>query len=82
MVNRFRSANEQIAAQARALGYDGWVPFVCECADERCVQLIRMPVDAFDDVVSSGGALTFPGHRPRRPDGVHGERAGNTDERA
>jgi hypothetical protein len=43
------------------------VPFVCECADERCLQIISIPLDEFDGIVASGAFLTFPGHR--RPTG-------------
>jgi hypothetical protein len=66
MESRFRAANERIASQARDLGYEGWVPFICECTDDRCVQIISVAIEEFDGIVSSGSFLTFPGHRGPR----------------
>jgi hypothetical protein len=81
MDNRFRAANERIARQAAQLEYDGWVPFVCECADERCFQLIRVPLADYEEIAATPDRfLLFPGHR--QPDaGVKKEEARGADER-
>jgi hypothetical protein len=58
----FRTANEQIGATARALGIEH-VPFICECADERCTDIVRLTVVEYEDVRSSGRLfLNAPGH--------------------
>jgi hypothetical protein len=81
MESRFRAANERIARQATELDYDGWVPFVCECADERCFQLIRVPLADYQEIVATPGRfLLFPGHRQPSGD-VHQEQARGADEK-
>lgn len=63
MDNRFRAANESIARTARELDFDGWIPFVCECADDQCVEVIRLPVDEYQSILDTPGRfLAFPGH--------------------
>jgi hypothetical protein len=39
---RFREANDAIEAHAHSLGIDDSIPFVCECADRRCTEIIRL----------------------------------------
>ncbi len=61
---RFRSANEQIekAAERYEVG-DVPIPFLCECADISCRQVIRMSLDSYEEVRSDGRAfLNAPGH--------------------
>jgi hypothetical protein len=61
--NRFRDANERIAAKARSVSFDSRVPFLCECTDERCVELVSLPLDEYDSVRSDPGRMvTIPGH--------------------
>jgi hypothetical protein len=38
----FRSANDRIAERARVLGFEGEVPFLCECDDPTCFALVRI----------------------------------------
>jgi hypothetical protein len=47
---RFREANEGIEAAARELDADFRVPFICECADERCTQVVRLSFDEYAHV--------------------------------
>jgi hypothetical protein len=51
----FRDANEQIAAAAADLGVapEFVSPFICECSDPRCVQVIRLTLDAYRHVRSN-----------------------------
>jgi hypothetical protein len=44
----FRSANERIEAAIGDLDVQGFVPFICECADPTCVALIRMSLAEYE----------------------------------
>ncbi|MGH3003791.1 MAG: hypothetical protein ACRDM1_14200 [Gaiellaceae bacterium] len=46
---RFREANQQIAAAAADYGLEDGrlVPFVCECSDPGCTELIRLELDDY-----------------------------------
>lgn len=46
----FRDANERIAAAARDIQLDGSAPFLCECADPSCTDLIRLDLTRYADV--------------------------------
>ena len=61
----FRRANDEIAARARALDEEERTPFLCECAKERCTQVVLLSLDEYEDVRSdSGRYLIAPGHTP------------------
>jgi hypothetical protein len=47
---RFRSANEQIEEKAFALGADGQVPFLCECADPECTEVVLLSLREYERV--------------------------------
>lgn len=66
---RFRDANERIAEAAVEHGLlDRPVPFVCECSDESCAQLLRLLLDDYRRVRSnSRWFLHAPGHEPTVP---------------
>jgi hypothetical protein len=46
----FRDANERIEARALDLGADGLVPFICECADRSCTEIVRLPPAEYEEV--------------------------------
>lgn len=48
----FREANDQIEAAAADVGLtpDGTSPFICECSDPRCLQIIRLTLEQYRDV--------------------------------
>lgn len=46
----FRHANENIEAAAAAIGLDGDVPFICECAEPTCTSIVRLSLSAYADV--------------------------------
>lgn len=46
----FRDANEKIAAAAQEIGLAGTAPFLCECADPQCTDLLRLPFDTYAEV--------------------------------
>jgi hypothetical protein len=59
----FRDANEHISAAAGAYGIDAPVPFICECADARCSEIIRMTHEEYEEVrADSRHFLNVPGH--------------------
>ena len=60
---QFRAANESIRSAAEAYEVTMQVPFLCECPDGTCVQIVRMSLDAYRAVRSSPGRfLNVPGH--------------------
>lgn len=60
----FREANEKIEATAEALQSDVLdVPFLCECADRSCTQILRLNREDYEEVRSdSRHFLNAPGH--------------------
>ncbi|MDX6447815.1 MAG: hypothetical protein QOD08_278 [Gaiellaceae bacterium] len=50
----FREANEHIAERADAYGVDGLIPFICECAEETCTEIVRLTPDEYAHVRSDG----------------------------
>jgi len=48
----FRAANDGIKDAAADHGLDGErpVPFICECSDERCTQIIRLTLEEYRHV--------------------------------
>jgi hypothetical protein len=58
----FRRANERIEATADLMGLLV-VPFVCECPDGECDQIVRMTLDEYESVrVNPRQFFTVPGH--------------------
>jgi hypothetical protein len=42
----------------------GLVPFICECPRRRCTEIVRMTLDAYEDVRANPVRFfTFPGHQ-------------------
>ena len=59
----FRDLNERIVRAASALDYDGLVPLVCECPNERCFRLVRTTVDEYRAIREHPERLVlYPGH--------------------
>jgi hypothetical protein len=50
--SRFREANEQIEATADRIGISGEVPFICECSDQRCTEIVRLSLECYEEVRS------------------------------
>ena len=72
----FREANERIAERRDELQIDeGLTPFLCECEDEACTEIVRLSVDEYRKVRAR--ELTFvvaPGHPTRgEPTGFDGD---------
>jgi len=59
----FRDANESIDARRRELELGGATPYLCECDDEGCTQLVRLTLSQYRDVRSGPRRFVIaPGH--------------------
>ena len=50
----FREANERIEERARELEFEQPVPFLCECGEPSCQAIVRLSLDQYEAVRSSG----------------------------
>lgn len=46
----FRSANEKLEQRFREVEAEGLTPFLCECGDATCTQVIRLTLDEYEGV--------------------------------
>jgi hypothetical protein len=61
--DRFRWANERIEEKAVELGIDGAVPFLCECADRTCREILLLSVRDFREIRETPASFVVaPGH--------------------
>ena len=59
----FREANERIGAAAGVYDVATAVPFICECADPTCSEVVRLELDQYEEIRSdSRRFLNVPGH--------------------
>jgi hypothetical protein len=59
----FREANDRIRDAAEKQGYVGLVPFICECRDKRCTEIIRLALADYELVRSTATySVVAPGH--------------------
>jgi hypothetical protein len=59
----FREANEKIEAAANNMGLGGPVPFICECADRSCTEIVRLTPEGYEEVRQHPRwFFTAPGH--------------------
>jgi hypothetical protein len=59
----FRRANEQIEDERRQLEVEGRVPFLCECEEEQCRELIQLtPAEYAEARVTPRHFLLVQGH--------------------
>ena len=60
----FRRANEQLERRFRELGAAGLTPFLCECGDASCTQVIRLSLDEYEAVRAHTAHFAIvPGHQ-------------------
>lgn len=60
----FRDANERISAAAGVYDVSMRVPFICECADPTCSEVVRLGLDEYEEIRSdSRHFLNVPGHQ-------------------
>jgi hypothetical protein len=68
---RFRAANERIEERRVELGVDGRIPYVCECEEAACREVVRLSADEYRDVRASARQfLLVTGHPFRSGDVV------------
>ena len=61
----FREANEGLEEKRRALDLDGLTPFLCECADPRCTELVRLTLAEYERIRSHANWFVIVvGHEP------------------
>jgi hypothetical protein len=59
----FRDANERIESTADQMSLAGRVPFICECSDPTCIEIVRLNLDEYEDVRQHPRRfVTVPGH--------------------
>ena len=60
----FRAANERIGAAAGVYDVATPVPFICECADPTCSEVVRLELDQYEEIRSDPRLfLNVPGHQ-------------------
>jgi hypothetical protein len=59
----FREANEKLESKRQELDIGGPTPFLCECGDPDCTELIRLSLEEYEHVRSSANRfLIATGH--------------------
>lgn len=60
-----RARNQRIAEAARRHHFDpdAAVPFLCECSERRCEELLRMTIRQYQAARDGGDYLVAPGHQ-------------------
>jgi hypothetical protein len=59
----FREANEGIEQAAREYDVDGGLPFICECSDPVCVEILHVKLSEYEAVrVTPTHFIYAPGH--------------------
>jgi hypothetical protein len=66
----FRSANERIDQRRRELDLDGRTPYLCECEDPACTQLVRLTRDEYSGIRSKRGQFLIAAGHPSRGEPV------------
>jgi hypothetical protein len=60
----FREANEKIAASASEHRFVDGVPFICECATESCLTVVKLSLAEYEEVRSAPTRFfVAPGHQ-------------------
>jgi hypothetical protein len=59
----FREANEGIQDAARRYGIAGGVPFICECAEPSCIEIVRLELAEYEAIRATPTYfINAPGH--------------------
>jgi hypothetical protein len=73
----FRSANERLSELSVQFGADGTlIPFLCECADEECVDHVAMDVAEYSEIHRDADAWIIRSGHPTAPGGIVDSRTG------
>jgi hypothetical protein len=81
--NAFRTANEQIEVKVDRIASDlELLPFICECPQPRCTEIVRLKRHEYENVRRRGNTfLVAPGHETVEVDGTPVARVGHRFER-
>ena len=61
--SRFREANERIELAADRMGLMGPIPFICECPEPTCVEIVRLRLEEYEELRHDPRLfLCAPGH--------------------
>lgn len=62
--SRFREANERIESAADKMALVGPVPFICECSEVTCTEIVRFSIEGYEEI-RDDPRLFFcaPGHQ-------------------
>jgi hypothetical protein len=67
----FRSANARLSELAVEFGADGTlIPFLCECADDECVDHVAMDVGAYAEIHRDADVWIIRSGHPIAPGGI------------
>jgi hypothetical protein len=67
----FREANEGIKRAAGEHAIVGRIPFICECADAGCTQVVQLTMEEYEQVREQPNwFLIVPGHEDEAPGGT------------
>ena len=67
----FRDANERIEQAAKEYDRTERVPFICECAEPECRELLTLSLEEYEGVrAESTHFIVLPGHEQSVPDHV------------
>lgn len=59
----FRAANERISDTAETQKMTDQIPFLCECAEESCTEIVRLSHDQYESIRENAtDFLNAPGH--------------------
>ena len=58
----FRAANESLRDRLVGLEANGRTPFICECDDADCMQVVDVPLTVYEQARTDGRFLLRPGH--------------------
>jgi hypothetical protein len=60
---RFARANGEIERTASRMELQGPVPFLCECSETRCTEIIHLSLDSYRAAKADGALfMVLPGH--------------------
>ena len=83
----FRRANEKIELAADKMQLIGPVPFICECADRTCTEIVRLSLDEYESVPTTpASSSTRPATKsspsvPAPPKSAHATTATSSSKR-
>ena len=64
LTRRLREANERINTAAGVYDVDMPVPFICECADPTCSEVVRLELSEYEEIrADPRHFLNVPGHQ-------------------